>query len=96
MTRLYELLNDGTLESRSLGRARLIRRIDIERLGTTWATRRMYERRPGEGGAPNACDSGDRRKLPRIGYKSAPASWQAPRGISATLLKPPFRKRGGR
>jgi len=33
MTRLYELLNDGTLESRSLGRARLIRRIDIERLG---------------------------------------------------------------
>jgi len=32
LTKVYELINDGTLESRKVGRARLIRRLDIERL----------------------------------------------------------------
>ena len=33
MTKLYELIADGTVESRTLGRCRLIRRLDLERLG---------------------------------------------------------------
>jgi len=33
LTKLYELIADGTIESRTLGRARLIRRLDLERLG---------------------------------------------------------------
>jgi excisionase family DNA binding protein len=33
LTTLYRLINDGTLETRLVGRARLIRRIDLERLG---------------------------------------------------------------
>jgi|307.fasta_scaffold16273_1 excisionase family DNA binding protein len=34
LTKLYELIGDGTLESRVIGRTRLIRRLSIERLGT--------------------------------------------------------------
>ena len=34
LTRLYELLNSGDLESRKLGRSRLVSVASIERLGT--------------------------------------------------------------
>jgi hypothetical protein len=33
LTTLYKLINAGTVESRTCGRARLIRRLDVERIG---------------------------------------------------------------